>query len=207
VISAALMALGKSCLFKHQEYRIAQLVFVQHAVKLIARLGHAVAIVAIHDKDQTLSVLEVVTPERSNLCTTRIKNTRTHVPRQSTARTNRKYRQPTDENRRAVPNTRPPSTSSTAPSRTEARRSQVFTRTLSCPPTSHTVKEIFLYSTVSTLKPTHIHVRQSINRAQRHDGDPPANTKKRVRASTNRIEFAHLARTDGGNRRDDFTQL
>ena len=176
-------------------------------MKLVARLRHAVAIVAIHDKDQTLSVLEVVTPERSNLCTTRITNTRTHVPRQSTARMNRKYLQPTDENRRAVPNTRPPSTSSMAfPSRAAARRSRVFTRTLSCPPTSHTVKEIFLYSTVSTLKPTHIHVRQSINRAQRH-GDPPANTKKRVRASTNRNEFALLARTDGGNRRDDFTQL
>lgn len=27
-------------------------------------------------------------------------------------------------------------------------------RILSCPPTSHTVKEMFLYSTVSTLKPT-----------------------------------------------------
>jgi len=52
---------------EHQKHRVAQLVFVQHSVQLIASFRHAIAIVAIHDEDQTLSVLEVVTPERSNL--------------------------------------------------------------------------------------------------------------------------------------------
>lgn len=52
---------------KHQEHRITELIFVQHAVKLITRLGHTITIVAIDNENQTLGVLEVVSPERTNL--------------------------------------------------------------------------------------------------------------------------------------------
>jgi hypothetical protein len=40
---------------------------------------------------------------------------------------------------------------------------------LSCPPTSHTVKLMFLYSTVSTLKPTQI--RRYADTEKRRNGD------------------------------------
>ena len=52
---------------EHQQHRIPKLIFVQHAVQLIASLRDAIAIVAIHNKDQTLSVLKVMSPERANL--------------------------------------------------------------------------------------------------------------------------------------------
>ena len=40
---------------------------VQHAVQLVARLADAVAVVAVHHKDQALRVLEVVAPQRADL--------------------------------------------------------------------------------------------------------------------------------------------
>ena len=52
---------------KHQQDGVAELVLVEHAVKLVPSLGDAVAIVAIHHEDQTLRVLEVVPPERADL--------------------------------------------------------------------------------------------------------------------------------------------
>ena len=52
---------------EHQQHRIPKLIFVQHAVQLIASFRDAIAIVAIHNKDQTLSVLKVMSPERANL--------------------------------------------------------------------------------------------------------------------------------------------
>ena len=50
-----------------EEHGIAQLVFVEHAVELITSFPNAITIVAIHDEDNTLSVLEVMPPERTNL--------------------------------------------------------------------------------------------------------------------------------------------
>jgi hypothetical protein len=51
-----------------------------------------------------------------------------------------------------------PIESSSGALRAAARRlcSTRFLRALSCPPTSHTVNEMFLYSTVSTLKPARV---------------------------------------------------
>ncbi len=50
-----------------QEHGVAELVLVEHAVKLITGLTDTIAIIAIHDEDQTLGVLEVMPPERTNL--------------------------------------------------------------------------------------------------------------------------------------------
>lgn len=52
---------------EHQEHGVAQLVLVEHAVELVAGFAHAVAIVAVHHKDETLGVLEVVPPQGADL--------------------------------------------------------------------------------------------------------------------------------------------
>ena len=46
---------------------LAQLILVQHAMQLVARLTHAVTIVRVDDEDDTLRVLVVVAPERTDL--------------------------------------------------------------------------------------------------------------------------------------------
>jgi hypothetical protein len=48
---------------KHQHYRIAQLVLVQHIVELPFCLNHTLAIVRVDDEDESLRVLEVVAPQ------------------------------------------------------------------------------------------------------------------------------------------------
>merc|ERR1712083_897353 len=50
-----------------QEDRFAELVLVEHAVELVARLADAVTIVGVDNKDDALRVLVVVTPQRSDL--------------------------------------------------------------------------------------------------------------------------------------------
>ena len=52
---------------KHQQQRIPQLVLIEHALQLLAGLDHTVAIVAVDDEDDALSVLEVVAPEGTDL--------------------------------------------------------------------------------------------------------------------------------------------
>ena len=52
---------------EHQQHRVSEFVFVQHAVQLVARLGDAIAIVTVDDENQTLRVLEVMSPQRANL--------------------------------------------------------------------------------------------------------------------------------------------
>ena len=49
-----------------EQHRIAQLILVQHAVQLVARLAHAIAIVGVNDEDDALCVLVVVAPERAD---------------------------------------------------------------------------------------------------------------------------------------------
>lgn len=44
---------------------------VQHPVEFIPRLANTIAIIAVHNKDETLCVLEVVSPQRSDLSTER----------------------------------------------------------------------------------------------------------------------------------------
>ena len=59
---------------KYEEDGVSELVFLQHAVQLVAGLAHSLTIVAVHDKDESLRVLEVVAPQWSNLVLT------SHVP-------------------------------------------------------------------------------------------------------------------------------
>jgi hypothetical protein len=70
-------ACGRSCAYgqillvgEDQEESIAQLVLVQHALELLTRLNNTVAIVAVNDEDDTLGVLEVMPPERTDLVLT-----------------------------------------------------------------------------------------------------------------------------------------
>lgn len=50
-----------------QKVGIAQLVLVQHALQLLPGLNDTIAIVRVDDEDDTLGVLEVVPPQRSDL--------------------------------------------------------------------------------------------------------------------------------------------
>jgi len=50
-----------------QEESVPQLVLVQHALQLLARLNNTIAIVAVNDEDDALGVLEVMSPQRSDL--------------------------------------------------------------------------------------------------------------------------------------------
>merc|ERR1711939_1142630 len=52
---------------ENQQKRISQLVLVQHALQLLAGLNDTVPVVAVDDEDDTLRVLEVVPPQRSDL--------------------------------------------------------------------------------------------------------------------------------------------
>ena len=49
-----------------EQHRLSQLILVQHAVQLVARLAHAIAIVGVNDEDDALRVLVVVAPERAD---------------------------------------------------------------------------------------------------------------------------------------------
>jgi hypothetical protein len=52
---------------EHQEKGIPKLVLVQHTLELLAGLNDTVAIVAVDDEDDTLGVLEVMPPQRTDL--------------------------------------------------------------------------------------------------------------------------------------------
>jgi len=53
-----------------EEDGVTELVLVEHALELLAGLDDTVAIVAVDDEDNTLSVLEVMSPERTDLVLT-----------------------------------------------------------------------------------------------------------------------------------------
>ena len=53
-----------------EEHRITQLVLVQHAHQLFARFVYPLSVIAVHHEDQTLGVLKVVPPERSDFVLT-----------------------------------------------------------------------------------------------------------------------------------------
>lgn len=53
-----------------QQKGISQLVLVEHALQLLTRLNHTVAIVAVDDEDDTLGVLEVMPPQGANFVLT-----------------------------------------------------------------------------------------------------------------------------------------
>lgn len=50
-----------------KEESIPQLVLVEHALQLLTRLDNTITVVAVDDEDDTLSVLEVVPPQRTDL--------------------------------------------------------------------------------------------------------------------------------------------
>lgn len=50
-----------------QKKSISQLVLVEHTLQLLAGLNDTVTIVAVDDEDDTLGVLEVMSPQRSDL--------------------------------------------------------------------------------------------------------------------------------------------
>ena len=55
---------------KDQEESISQLVLVEHALQLLTGLDDTVTIVAVDDEDDTLGVLEVMSPEGTDLVLT-----------------------------------------------------------------------------------------------------------------------------------------
>ncbi len=64
-------AYGKILLVSEdEEDSVPQLVLVEHALELLPGLDNTIAIVAIDDEDDTLGVLEVVSPERTDLVLT-----------------------------------------------------------------------------------------------------------------------------------------
>jgi hypothetical protein len=52
---------------KDQEEGIPELILVQHTLQLLTGLNNTVTIVAVNDEDDTLGVLEVMSPQRSDL--------------------------------------------------------------------------------------------------------------------------------------------
>lgn len=52
---------------ENQQKSVAELVLVQHALKLLTGLTNTVAIVGINNEDDTLGVLEVMSPQWSDL--------------------------------------------------------------------------------------------------------------------------------------------
>lgn len=57
-----------------QEKSVAKFIFVQHSLQLFSCLDYTVSVVGVHHEDNALSVLEVVSPEWSDLVLT------THIP-------------------------------------------------------------------------------------------------------------------------------
>lgn len=55
---------------KDEEKGVAELILIQHALQFFPSLDDTVAIVAVDNKDDTLGILEVVSPQRANLVLT-----------------------------------------------------------------------------------------------------------------------------------------
>ena len=55
---------------ENKEKGVTEFVFIQHALQLFPSLDDTVAIIAIDHKDDTLGVLKVVSPERTDLVLT-----------------------------------------------------------------------------------------------------------------------------------------
>jgi len=52
---------------ENQKNSVSELVLIQHSLEFLPGLNHTVTIVAVDDEDDTLGILEVMSPERSNL--------------------------------------------------------------------------------------------------------------------------------------------
>lgn len=52
---------------ENEQQSIAELILVEHALQFLARFGNSLSVVRVDDEDDTVRVLEVVPPERSDL--------------------------------------------------------------------------------------------------------------------------------------------
>jgi len=52
---------------KHQQKSVPQFILIQHTLQLLTCLHNSVAIVAVYNEDDTLGVLEVMPPQRTDL--------------------------------------------------------------------------------------------------------------------------------------------
>jgi hypothetical protein len=52
---------------KNQKNSISKLILIQHALQFLPSLNNTVTIIAVYDEDDTLGVLEVMSPQRSDL--------------------------------------------------------------------------------------------------------------------------------------------
>jgi hypothetical protein len=59
---------------ENQKNGISKLILVQHALQFLPGLNNTVTIIAVNDEDDTLGVLEVMSPQRSDLVLS------THIP-------------------------------------------------------------------------------------------------------------------------------
>ena len=55
---------------KNQEQGITEFIFVQHALQLFPGLDNTVTVIAVNHENDTLRVLEVMSPERTDLVLT-----------------------------------------------------------------------------------------------------------------------------------------
>lgn len=55
---------------KYEKHSVTELVFVEHSVQFITSSVDTISIIGIHDKDESLSILVVVAPQRTNLILT-----------------------------------------------------------------------------------------------------------------------------------------
>lgn len=55
---------------KDQKNSLTQLILIEHALKFLTGLNDTVTIVAVDDEDDTLGILEVMSPQRTNLVLT-----------------------------------------------------------------------------------------------------------------------------------------
>ena len=52
---------------ENQKNSISKLILIQHALQFLPSLNNTVTIIAVDNKDDTLGVLEVMSPQRSDL--------------------------------------------------------------------------------------------------------------------------------------------
>ena len=55
---------------KDKEKGISEFILIQHTLKLLTSFDYTITIVAVDDEDDTLGVLEVMSPQRTNLVLT-----------------------------------------------------------------------------------------------------------------------------------------
>merc|ERR1719354_453547 len=70
VSSDGFKAFGRSCLLANTSKTASEFVFAQHSCKFISCLTNTISIVRINNENQSLGVLEVVSPQRTDFVLT-----------------------------------------------------------------------------------------------------------------------------------------